>query len=102
MADDTRELLAFNRGVISPRGLSRIDLERMAMSAETQTNWVPRVLGSMMIRPGLEYIGSGRFPTFPFRNIPFTFGVDDTAMLEMGITYMRVRINDVPDRKSVV
>ncbi len=96
MADDTRELLAFNRGVISPRGLSRIDLERMAMSAETQTNWVPRVLGSMMIRPGLEYIGSGRFPTFPFRNIPFTFGVDDTAMLEMGITYMRVRINDVP------
>ena len=56
MAEQDTDLLAFNRGVISSRGLARVDLERMAMSSDEQTNWMPRVLGSMMLRPGLEFI----------------------------------------------
>lgn len=50
-------LLAFNRGIISPLALARTDIERLALSAEVQTNWMPRLLSSMMLRPGLGYIG---------------------------------------------
>lgn len=96
MAKDKRQLLAFNRGVISSRGLARIDLERMAMSSERQRNWIPRVLGSMMLRPGLEFIDRTSGDTTSFaRQIPFTFGVDDNAQLEFSTAAMRVRIDDV-------
>lgn len=94
MAEQDTEILAFNRGVISSRGLARIDLERMAMSGEIQTNWMSRVLGSMMLRPGLEHVGNSEGNTRA-RQIPFTFGADDTAQLEFTAIKMRVRINDV-------
>ena len=101
MAKESKELLAFNRGVISPKGLARIDLERMAMSAERQRNWIPRVLGSMMLRPGLEFIGNTNGNNAA-RQIPFTFGVDDTAQLEISNVNLRVRIDDVLiDRPTV-
>jgi hypothetical protein len=52
MGKMTNALLAFNRGLQSRLGLARIDLERTALAAEVQTNWMPRSLGSMMLRPG--------------------------------------------------
>lgn len=101
-------LLAFNRGVVSKRGLARLDLERMAMSAAQQTNWMPRVLGSMMLRPGQEYIDlmysedsvGGNLT----RQMPFVFGVDDTTLIEFGSERgigvdqrgkIRFRVNDI-------
>ena len=96
MTFQNKQLLAFNRGVVSPRGLSRIDLERIAMSAEIQTNWMPRVLGSMMLRVGLEFIDRTNSDSAnPARQIPFVFGVDDTAALEFSNVNLRVRIDDV-------
>ena len=96
MATQEKKLLAFNRGVISSRGLARVDLKRMAMSAETQRNWMARVLGSMMIRPGFEFIDrTASDATRSARQIPFTFGVDDTAQLELTEVNLRVRIDDV-------
>ncbi|KKK79874.1 hypothetical protein LCGC14_2829110, partial [marine sediment metagenome] len=71
-------ILAFNRGVISAFGLARIDLKRTGMSAETQTNWMPRVLGSMMLRPGFGYKDNTRADTVS-RLMPFVFSEDDTA-----------------------
>lgn len=93
MTRQRKELLAFNRGVISSRGLARIDIERMAMSADIQTNWMPRVLGSMMLRPGLEYINNtnGNNPT---RMLPFTFEVDDQAHIEISDDRLRVLVDD--------
>ncbi len=96
MANQPRKLLAFNRGVISSRGLARIDLERYEMSAEVMKNFVPRVLGSMMLRPGLKYIDTMNEDLRLVRQMPFVFSEDDTALLEFGEgSYMRVRINDV-------
>jgi len=94
MTSENHEILAFNRGVISSKGLARIDLERMAMSSEIQRNWMPRVLGSMMFRPGLEHIGN-TINNNVARQISFTFGVDDTAQLEISNVRMQVRIDDV-------
>jgi hypothetical protein len=93
MTDQNTEILAFNRGVIDAKGLARIDLERMAMSGEIQTNWMPRVLGSMMLRPGLGHLGNSEANN-KARQLPFTFGVDDTAQIELTDLLMRVRIDD--------
>jgi hypothetical protein len=87
------ELLAFNRGLISRLALARQDLKRMAFSAETMTNWMPRTLGSMMLRPGLGYLGSTA-SNAAARFLPFIFRTDDTALLEFTSGAMRGWIDD--------
>ena len=94
MAKREFQYLAFNRGVVSSRGLARLDIDRLAVSAQTQRNFIPRVLGSMMLRPGLEFIDRTSADQGA-RQLPFVFGVDDTAMIEMANVNMRVRIDDV-------
>lgn len=86
-------LLAFNRGIISPLALARTDIERVALSAEVQTNFVPRLLGSMMLRPGLGYIGR-TLNDSKARFVPFVFATEDTALLEFTDSRMRVWVND--------
>lgn len=87
-------LYAFNRGIVSPLGLARVDQKRIALSAETMTNWIPRVLGSMSLRPGLQYIGATA-SNAAARVIPFIFSTTDTALAEFTTGAMRVWINDV-------
>lgn len=86
-------LQSFNRGLISPLALARTDFKRTALSAETMTNWMPRALGSMMMRPGLGYIGATRNNAAAI-SIPFIFAVDDTARLELTNEVMRVWVDD--------
>lgn len=93
-------LYAFNRGLCSPLGLARIDQKRVALSAETMTNWIPRVLGSMSMRPGTAYIGATYF-NHATRILPFVFATSDTALVEFtatssaGTWIMRIWISDV-------
>lgn len=86
-------LNAFNRGRISPLALARTDFKRTAMSAEVMTNWMPRALGSMMLRPGMGYIGATKSNAAAV-TIPFVFAVDDTARLELTSNLMRVWKDD--------
>lgn len=86
--------LAFNRGIVSRLGLARADISRLALAAETQTNWVPRVLGSMMIRPGTKYIASTRSNNAS-RTVPFVFSINDKANIELTANKMRVFVSDV-------
>lgn len=91
MADDIQ--LTFNRGVVSPLALARVDVKRVAMSAQEQCNWMPRTLGPMSVRPGLGYIGptkSNRAARF----IPFVFSTTDTALVELTDNLMRVWVDD--------
>lgn len=87
-------LFAFNRGLVSPLGLARSDQKRVALSAETMTNWIARVLGSMSLRPGLGYLGRTASDNAP-RYIPFIFATNDTSLVEFTDSTMRVWINDV-------
>lgn len=87
-------LQSFNRGIVSALGLARTDIKRIALSAETQTNWMPRVLGSMMLRPGIEHIGSTKSNAKAFF-IPFVFSSTDTALIELTALVMRVWVNDI-------
>lgn len=90
MGIDAPVLLSFNRGMISRLALARVDLKRTALSAEEQTNYVPRVLGSMMLRPGWQYIGASKSNAFA-KYIPFIFATDDTALIEVTNLIIRVR-----------
>lgn len=88
------QLQAFNRGRISPLALARTDFKRTALSAETQTNWMPRTLGSMMLRPGLGYTGASK-SNLTSLTLPFVKAIADTARLELTDNLMRVWVNDV-------
>jgi len=86
-------LLSFNRGVVSRLGLARVDVKRLALAAETMTNWMPRVLGSMSIRAGLGYIGA-TLSNAAARYIEFVFATSDTALIELTASTLRIWIND--------
>lgn len=83
------ELLAFNRGLLSRLGLARIDLKRTSLSAEVMTNWMPRVLGSMMLRPGLRYNHSTR-SNLVAKLIPFIFSSTDNDLIEVTDSAIRI------------
>lgn len=93
MPKQNSSLLALNRGIISRLGLARTDLNRTAMSAETMVNWLPRVLGSMSIRPGMGYIGATK-SNAKSKSFPFIFSTDDTAAVEITEGVMRVWVDD--------
>lgn len=92
-------LVAFNRGRISRLALARTDIKRVAMSADTMTNWMPRVLGSMMLRPGLGYLGA--VPSAP-KMLPFVFSTTDTALLEFTASAFRVWVSDALITRAAV
>lgn len=93
MARGNFSLQTFNRGRISRLGLARTDLDRTRVSAETQTNWMPRTLGSMMLRPGLGYIGE-TLNSNKARIIPFIFSTTDTALIEVTSSHTRFWVDD--------
>ena len=80
-------LAVFNRGRVSKRTLGRIDVDRIALSAEVQTNWMPRTLGPMSLRPGFGYTGAnpddGAY-------IPFIYTNTDNAILELTPDTLRI------------
>lgn len=101
MASETSHLLALNRGILSALGAARVDLKRTSLAAETMVNWVPRVLGAMSLRPGLEYIGA-TYGNAVARNIPFVYSASSTALIELTDSLMRVRVDDALVSRAAV
>jgi hypothetical protein len=93
--------VAFNRGLVSKLALARMDLKRLAFSAEVMENWMPRDLGSMMLRSGTEFLGSTDTNN-QARFLPFIFSVDDTALIELTNVLMRVWVDEVPITRAAV
>ncbi|HBA35612.1 MAG TPA: hypothetical protein DCZ12_15915, partial [Gammaproteobacteria bacterium] len=85
-------LLAFNRGVVSPSALARVDLERMPFYAEQQENWVPHELGGMSLRPGFEFIGEINFGETYL--VPFIYSYDDTAIIGIDDENVSIWVDD--------
>lgn len=92
MASGVADYLAFNRGLLSRLGLARVDLKRTALSAEVMVNWMPRVLGSMSLRPGMGYVNSLTGAT---KLMPFVFATADTALIEVHDGTLTFTIDDV-------
>lgn len=93
MSAQNAAILAFNRGLCSKLALARTDLKRTALSAEVMTNWMPRVLGSMMLRPGLGFLGDSN-GDLKARNLEFIFSLNDKALVELTNLILRVWVND--------
>lgn len=93
MGQENALLYAFNRGILSKLGLARTDLKVQALSAEIQTNWMPRELGSMMLRAGWGYI-DGIYNNQKAVHAPFIKALSDTAIIEFTNQMMRVRVNE--------
>lgn len=94
MAASEDYVLAFNRGIISPLANARADIKRVGMSAETQMNMLPRTMGPMSLRPGMEYLGSTYTTTGAVKLIPFVFNNGDTALIEVTDELIRVWVDD--------
>jgi hypothetical protein len=101
MPQQTSATLAFNRGVLSTLGLARIDLTRYRMAAASMSNWMARVLGSMMIRPGWAYLGNTAGNN-QAKTIPFIFGATDTARIEITQGTSRIWVNDALVTRAAV
>lgn len=56
-------------------------------------NWDPRVLGSMSLRPGMEYTGATKNNN-KSRTVPMVFSIDDTARLEITTGVLRIWVED--------
>lgn len=85
--------LAFNRGLVSRLALARADLKRLALSAQTMINWMPRAMGSMMLRPGTKYLGATKSNNAT-RFLDFVFSTSQKALLELTVSTLRVWISD--------
>tara|TARA_Y100000310_G_scaffold257594_2_gene265692 strand:+ start:6 stop:2846 length:2841 start_codon:yes stop_codon:yes gene_type:complete len=92
MGEANAPLSTFNRGIIDLRALARTDIKRIALAAEKQTNWMPRTLGSMTLRPGLEKVAESH-NSKRAKHVPFVFATDDTDTLEVSGGIFRV-LND--------
>jgi hypothetical protein len=93
--------VAFNRGLVSRLGMARADIKRLAFASAEHVNFMPRVLGSMMLRPGTRHLGSSNDDAQAF-HIPFIFSADDKAIVELTASVMRVWLDDaVLTRPSV-
>lgn len=88
-----QSILAFNRGMLSRLAMARTDLKRYPLSAQEQTNYMPRVLGSAMLRPGLGYLGSTN-DDLTAKVLPFVFSATDTAVIELTHLVMRIWVDD--------
>lgn len=94
-------IFTFNRGLVSRLGLGRVDIKRVALSAETMDNWMPRVLGSMSLRPGLKYLGT-TLSNVAARFLPFIFSTPDTALIELTDSALRVWVGDALVTRAAV
>src|SRR5258708_11599756 len=93
MAVQNVVLQGFNRGLVSKLARARTALKRTALSAEVMNSWMPRVLGSMMLRPGLGFLGDTK-SDLKARYLEFIFSLADKALLEFTNLVMRVWVSD--------
>lgn len=101
-AREVPSLFSFNRGVIDPLALARVDVRRTAIAAAIQQNYIPRVMGSMMLRPGLAYLGT-TLANAAARFLPFVKNtVSSLALIEFTAGAMRVWLNDTPIQLTAV
>lgn len=84
---------SFNTGIQDTTALARVDLERMRLAAEVQTNILPKATGPAFMRPGLEYLSNTQVNDYT-RLKEFVFGATDAALMEFGDEVMRIRDDD--------
>lgn len=94
-------LHALNVGVQDKTALVRVDLERMRLAAEIQTNIIPQAVGPASFRPGQEYLQPTK-GNAEVRLKEFVFGAADAALMEFSNLALRVLVDDQIITRSAV
>lgn len=84
---------AMNVGVVDKDKLHRVDLERMRLAAEEQTNFMCDSVGRMSLRPGTTYINQTPAGA-KARLLQFIAGQSAAYMLELTANQLRIYFND--------
>ncbi len=84
-------LHSLNGGEVSKIALGRVDVAKLRMAAECQLNWLPFVVGPMMLRPGLVYVGEVN-GDLACKILRFVYSKTDTALIELTANQMRIWI----------
>lgn len=82
-----------NVGVQDRKHLLRVDLERMRLAAEEQTNILALTTGPGFMRPGLEFLTTTASNAV-CRLKEFVFSATDAALLEFADMSLRVKVAD--------
>jgi len=93
MAKINAPFYSFNQGEVSKLALGRVDVVKLRLAAECQLNWLPWVLGPMMLRPGWIKVGE-IYNDLACKMLRFVFAKTDTASIELTPNLMRIRVND--------
>lgn len=91
----------FNRGEIGEFAFGRQEVERVQNSAELVENWMPMRLGAMIRRGGWEVASTTALLTGS-RLFDFVYASDETAILELGDSTMRIWKDDVLVTRTAV
>lgn len=87
---------SFAGGELAPSLYGRVDLQRYGISLKTCRNFITRVYGGAMNRPGTRLLQAGKFNTGNVRLIPFVFNLDQAYVLELGDYYLRAYTDGAP------
>ncbi len=93
MAEQNVALLSLNSGEISRLALARIDLQKLRVATERQTNFLPHVLGPCQFRPGTKYI-AGTASNLAGWLGEFYFSEAATALLVCTTGAMQIMVAD--------
>lgn len=93
MAKVSPSFTNFTRGVLSPLALARTDYQGYFDGASVLENFLVRVQGPIMRRPGTMYVATSATTTLPCKVVPFIFSTEQAYVLEFGDYYMRVYRN---------
>jgi hypothetical protein len=93
MAQTDAIFASLNAGEISRLALARIDLAKLRAACETQSNWLPHVLGPAMVRPGLGHI-DGTAGNLAGWLGEFYFDENTKALLVLTTGAMTIMVND--------
>ena len=99
---DLAILNTFNSGELSPHMNARIDFEKYKSGLRTLENFTVLTYGGARKRPGTEYISNTKSNSVA-RLAPFSVGVDQTYVMELGDEYIRFYSNgaQIQDTNSV-
>ncbi|MQY48191.1 hypothetical protein GAO09_19330 [Rhizobiales bacterium RZME27] len=88
-------IFSLNGGEVGEEALARLDLERMQFAGALYSNMLPKVIGSMSLRPGLEHIADIDFG--PVQLLEYAYSGGATLLPILSNLEMRV----VKDRAVV-
>ncbi|HWL54279.1 MAG TPA: hypothetical protein VNQ90_17700 [Chthoniobacteraceae bacterium] len=84
---------SFNAGELSPRLMSRPDLEKYGAGCRVLENFLIMPYGGVNRRPGTQFLGVTKFADRKARAVGFNFSVSTNFVLEFGHLYCRFWTN---------